>query len=113
MHAPSPAAGHTPPRRGWSRQRRVTGSRSAALAGQRLLTESLGGTYYQLTRLADQAIPAALLAFAHAQNATQLVLGARRRGGLAALRPAATVRAQLIRRDGGIDVHVLTCTLTT
>src|SRR5262249_26237315 len=52
MHARTPAAGHPPPRRGWSRQRRVTGSRSAALAGQRLLTESLGGTYYQLTRLA-------------------------------------------------------------
>jgi two-component system sensor histidine kinase KdpD len=43
------------------------------LAAQRRLAESAGGTYHQL---ADQDIPAALLAFAHAHNATQLVLGA-------------------------------------
>jgi two-component system, OmpR family, sensor histidine kinase KdpD len=48
----------------------------AALAAQRQLTVSLGGTYHQL---ADPDIPAALLAFAQAENATQLVLGATRR----------------------------------
>jgi hypothetical protein len=43
------------------------------LAAQRRLAESAGGTYHQL---ADQDIPAALLAFAHAHNATQLLPGA-------------------------------------
>ena len=43
------------------------------LAAQRRLAESAGGTYHQL---ADEDIPAAVLAFAHARNATQLVLGA-------------------------------------
>ena len=43
------------------------------LAAQRRLAESAGGTYHQL---ADEDIPAAVLAFAHAHNATQLVLGA-------------------------------------
>src|SRR5262245_44202722 len=38
----------------------------AALAAQRQLIRSLGGTYHQL---ADTDIPAALLAFAHAENA--------------------------------------------
>ncbi len=47
--------------------------RRTAVAVQRQLTRSLGGTYHQL---ADTDIPAAVLAFAHAENATQLVLGA-------------------------------------
>ena len=65
----------------------------------------LGGTYHQL---ADQDIPAALLAFAHAHNATQLVLGATPRTWLAALRPT-SIRSQVIRRGGGLDVHIVTC----
>jgi len=77
----------------------------AALAAQRQLTVSLGGTYYEL---ADPDIPAALLAFAQAENATQLVLGATRRTRLAALRPT-TIRSQLIRRGGGIGMHVVPC----
>jgi two-component system sensor histidine kinase KdpD len=76
----------------------------AALAAQRQLTVSLGGTYHQL---ADADIPAALLAFAKAENATQLVLGATRRTRLGALRPATTIRSQLIRRGGGIGVHIV------
>ena len=59
----------------------------ASLAAQRQLTISLGGTYHQL---AGPDIPAALLAFTQAQNATQLVLGATRRTWLAALRPTST-----------------------
>ena len=81
----------------------------AVLAAQRQLAESLGGTYHQL---ADDDIPAALLAFAHADNATQLVLGATRRTWLAALRPAASIRSRVIRRGGGLDVHIVTCTPT-
>jgi two-component system sensor histidine kinase KdpD len=83
--------------------------RAAALAAQRQLTVSLGGTYHQL---ADPDIPAALLAFAQAENATQLVLGATRRTRLAALRPTTTIRSHLIRRGGGIGVHIVPCPLT-
>ena len=43
-----------------------------ALAAQRRLTESIGGTYHQL---ADLDIPDALLTLARTENATQLVLG--------------------------------------
>jgi two-component system sensor histidine kinase KdpD len=83
-----------------------TAAARAALAAQRQLTVSLGGTYHQL---ADPDIPAALLAFAQEQNATQLVLGATRQPRLAALRPTTTIRSQLIRRGGGIGVHVVPC----
>ena len=78
----------------------------AALAAQRQLTEAIGGTYHQL---ADDDIPAALLTFARAQNATQLVLGATRHPRLAALRPGPSIRSRAIRRGGGIDVHIVTC----
>ena len=81
----------------------------AALAAQRQLTRSLGGTYHQL---ADTDIPAALLAFAYAENATQLVLGATHRTWLSALRPRTSIRSQVIRRGGGIGVHIVTCTPT-
>src|SRR5580693_6982035 len=89
-----------------ARPGRRAGSGRAVLAAQRRLAESAGGTYHHL---ADQDIPAALLAFAHAHNATQLVLGATPRGRLAALRPAASIRSRVIRRGGGLDVHIVTC----
>jgi two-component system, OmpR family, sensor histidine kinase KdpD len=82
----------------------------ATLASQQQLIRSLGGTYHQL---ADTDIPAALLAFAHAENATQLVLGATHPTRLSALRPRTNIRSQVIHRGGGIDVHVVTCTPTT
>lgn len=63
----------------------AAGSGRAVPAAQRRLAESFGGTYHQL---ADEDFPAALLAFAHAHNAIQLVLGATPRTWLAALRPA-------------------------
>jgi two-component system sensor histidine kinase KdpD len=85
---------------------RPSGSGRAVLAAQRRLAESAGGTYHQL---ADQDIPAALLAFAHAHHATQLVLGASPRTWRAALRPAASIRSRVIRHGGGLDVHIVTC----
>jgi two-component system, OmpR family, sensor histidine kinase KdpD len=78
----------------------------AALAAQRQLTLSLGGTYHQL---ADSDIPAALLAFTQAEDATQLVLGVARRTRLAAPPLTTTIRSQLIRRGGGIGVHIVPC----
>ena len=90
-----------------ARPGRPVGSSRAVLAAQRRLAESVGGTYHQV---ADEDIPAALLAFAHANHATQLVLGATPRSRLAALRPAASIRSRAFRRGGGLDVHIVTCT---
>src|SRR5207344_195424 len=55
----------------------LTGGDLAHLARQRALVEDLGGTYHQVV---GTDIPDALLAFARGVNATQLVLGASRRG---------------------------------
>ncbi len=57
----------------------LSGASQGALAAQRLLVESLGGTYHQV--LGDD-VPEALLTFAQAENATQLVLGDSRRTAL-------------------------------
>jgi two-component system, OmpR family, sensor histidine kinase KdpD len=75
-----------------------------ALAAQRQLTESIGGTYQQL---ADLDIPGALLTVARAENATQLVLGRRHRSRLAALRPRTRIRSRVIRASSGTDVHII------
>ena len=48
---------------------------TAGLVAQRQLTESLGGTYHQLTSGDVDDVAAALLTFVRADNATQLVLG--------------------------------------
>ena len=60
----------------------LAGADPAHLARQRVLVESLGGTYHQVV---GDDIPAALLDFARGVNATQLVLGASRRGRFAQL----------------------------
>lgn len=82
----------------------LTASDQGALARQRLLVESLGGTYHQV--LGDNA-PEALLAFARAENATQLVLGDSRRPTWSRLLNPGTAAA-VIRESGDIDVHVVT-----
>jgi two-component system, OmpR family, sensor histidine kinase KdpD len=79
----------------------------AALAAQRQLTESIGGTYHQLT---DRDIPAALLIFARAEHATQLVLGTRHRSWLSALRPKTRITSRVIHGSSGTDVHIITHT---
>ena len=60
----------------------LSGGDPAHLSRQRVLVEDLGGTYHQVV---GTDIPAALLAFARGVNATQLVLGASRRGRWAQL----------------------------
>jgi two-component system sensor histidine kinase KdpD len=77
------------------------------LAAQRQLTESIGGTYHQLT---DEDIPAALLTFAHTENATQLVLGTRHRSWRSALRPRAGITSRVIHGSSGTDTHIITHT---
>ncbi len=83
----------------------LTGADPAALAGQRRLAESLGGTYHQVV---GDNIPQALLEFARAENATQLVLGASRRSWPLALLTGPGIGARTIRGSGDIDVHIVT-----
>jgi two-component system sensor histidine kinase KdpD len=83
----------------------LTGADPAALAEQRRLAESLGGTYHQVV---GDNIPEALLEFAKAENATQLVLGASRRSWPLALLTGPGIGARTIRGSGDIDVHIVT-----
>jgi len=88
-----------------SRSDGLTGADPSQLATQRRLVESLGGTYHQV--IGDH-IPDALLTFARAENATQLVLGASRRSWLSALLTGPGVSMRTIRGSGDIDVHIVT-----
>jgi two-component system, OmpR family, sensor histidine kinase KdpD len=83
----------------------LTGADPAALASQRRLVESVGGTYHQVV---GDDIPEALLTFARAENATQLVLGASRRSWLTAMLTGPGIGARTIRGSGDIDVHIVT-----
>src|SRR5690348_10007442 len=83
----------------------LTGANPAALADQRRLAESVGGTYHQVV---GDDISEALLTFARAENATQLVLGASRRSWLTAMLTGPGIGARTIRGSGDIDVHIVT-----
>jgi two-component system sensor histidine kinase KdpD len=83
----------------------LTRSNPANLARQRRLVESLGGTYHQV--IGDD-ITEALLTFARAENATQLVLGASRRSWLLATVTGPGIGQRTIRGSGQIDVHIVT-----
>lgn len=76
----------------------------AALAGQRALVETLGGSYHQV--VADQ-VPTALVEFARSVNATQLVIGVSRRSRLESLLTGPGIGASVIRLAGDIDVHMV------
>jgi two-component system sensor histidine kinase KdpD len=76
----------------------------AHLARQRELIESLGGTYHQVV---GNDVPKALLDFARGVNATQLVLGASRRGRLAQIFSMG-VGVTTTAESGHIDVHLVT-----
>lgn len=83
------------------------GLRSAnprALAEQRALVEKLGGTYHQVV---GDDIPAGLVDFAKAVNATQLVIGVSRRGRVATALTGPGIGAAVIRAAGNIDVHIV------
>lgn len=83
----------------------LTGASPAELADQRRLVESLGGTYHLVV---GEDTPRALLDFARAENATQLVLGASRRGRLQTFLTGAGIGATTTRQSGDIDVHLVT-----
>jgi two-component system, OmpR family, sensor histidine kinase KdpD len=88
-----------------SRSDGLTGADPASLEAQRQLVESLGGSFHQV--LGDD-VPATLLAFARAENATQLVLGDSRRRRWQSVLGGAGIGTQTIRRSGDIDVHIVT-----
>ncbi len=75
-----------------------------ALAAQRSLVEQLGGTYHQVV---GDDIPRALVDFARARNATQLVIGVSRRSRLGALLTGPGIGSTVIRESGDIDVHIV------
>ncbi|WP_051469003.1 sensor histidine kinase [Actinomadura oligospora] len=82
----------------------LTGADPATLARQRTLVESLGGSYHQVV---GPNVPDALLDFARGVNATQLVLGASRRGRVAQLFSRG-VGVTTTAQSGAIDVHLVT-----
>jgi two-component system, OmpR family, sensor histidine kinase KdpD len=82
----------------------LAGTSVAALASQRLLAESLGGSFHSV--IGDD-VPRALLDFARAHNATQIVLGGSRRSPLRAALTGAGVGATVTRLSGPIDVHMV------
>jgi two-component system sensor histidine kinase KdpD len=70
---------------------------------QRRLLEEMGGTYHET---AGNDIAAALVEFARAENATQLVLGASQRSRWAELTQGSVIN-RVVRLSGPIDVHVI------
>ncbi|MFG1964726.1 DUF4118 domain-containing protein [Nonomuraea sp. NPDC049028] len=82
----------------------LAGGDPAHLARQRSLVESMGGSYHQVV---GDDIPGALLEFARGVNATQLVLGASRRGRFAQILSRG-VGMETTARSGSIDVHMIT-----
>jgi two-component system sensor histidine kinase KdpD len=77
----------------------------AEISRQRRLTESMGGSWHQL---AGDDVAVALLDFARAENATQIVLGASRRGRWEAFLAGEGIGARVTRLSGSIDVHLVT-----
>ncbi|MET8864835.1 DUF4118 domain-containing protein [Nonomuraea sp. NPDC004580] len=81
----------------------LAGADPANLARQRTLAENLGGSYHQVV---GDDIPRALLDFARGVNATQLVLGASRRGRFAQILSRG-VGVETTSLSGSIDVHLV------
>jgi two-component system, OmpR family, sensor histidine kinase KdpD len=74
-----------------------------SLVAQRTLLQELGGTYHEL---ASADVATALVQFAGAENATQIVLGASRQTRWTHLWRGSVIN-DVIRASGPIDVHVI------
>lgn len=79
-------------------------SQPTELASQRELLERLGGSYHEVR---GDDVPAALVEFARGADATQLVLGASRRGRWRAALTGPGIGATVVREAGDIDVHLV------
>ncbi|MGI8667273.1 MAG: DUF4118 domain-containing protein, partial [Jatrophihabitans sp.] len=82
----------------------LAGSSVASLDQQRLLVESLGGSFHSVI---GERVPEAVLDFARAKNATQIVIGASRRNPVVAALTGPGTGMTITRRSGTIDVHVV------
>jgi two-component system, OmpR family, sensor histidine kinase KdpD len=76
-----------------------------ALAAQRHLVETLGGSYHSI--IGDD-VPRALIEFAQAKNATQLVLGTSRRSRVNRFLTGRGIGETTTMLSGDIDVHMVT-----
>jgi two-component system sensor histidine kinase KdpD len=83
----------------------LTGADPAELARQRTLIEALGGSYHQVV---GDDVARTVLEFARARNATQIILGASRRGRLETFLAGEGIGATITRLSGPIDVHMVT-----
>ena len=81
----------------------LAGPPKQLLDAHRALLVELGGTYHEIV---GDDIGKALIEFARAENATQLVLGASRRSRWAELTRGSVIN-RVIRASGPIDVHVI------
>ncbi len=81
----------------------LRGTSGDALGVQRALLQELGGEYHELAS-ADPA--GALVQFARAENATQIVLGASRQSRWTHLLRGSVI-TNVLRASGDIDVHVI------
>ncbi|MEV7739199.1 ATP-binding protein [Streptomyces sp. NPDC088921] len=83
----------------------AAGVSHASLTRQRRLVEDLGGTYHSVV---GDDIATALVEFARAENATQLVLGTSRRGRLERFLTGPGTGETVTALSGDIDVHRVT-----
>ena len=81
----------------------LAGSVEDALGGQRQLLAQLGGTYHEIV---GDDVAASLAAFATAERATQLVLGASSRSRMSEILRGSPI-ASALRQLDAIDVHVI------
>ena len=82
----------------------VADGQGVTLEAQRALVASLGGSFWQVP---GDDTAEALLDFARAQNATQMVLGASRRSRVITLLAGKSTPTRLARRATHIDVHLV------
>ncbi|ASQ92032.1 ATP-binding protein [Streptomyces sp. 11-1-2] len=83
----------------------AAGASHASLARQRRLIEDLGGSYHSVV---GDDVATALVDFARAENATQLVLGTSRRGRLERFVTGRGTGETVVELSGDIDVHKVT-----
>ncbi|MDX6211193.1 MAG: two-component system, OmpR family, sensor histidine kinase KdpD, partial [Frankiales bacterium] len=83
----------------------LSSSTPASLPELQALVESLGGHYHVLT---GDDPSEAVLQFARAEDATQLVIGASRRRWINRVLGGLGTAASIIRESGSIDVHIVT-----
>lgn len=76
---------------------------SAQLEDLRSLVNSLGGSYHEVV---GDVVADSLVAFAKAENATQIVLGASRRSRMGERLGGSTIR-RVLREAGTIEVHII------